>query len=131
MRNLIAFFIRYHVFFVFFLLEIIAVGMLLQSHYYQASRFASSSTAWSGQLLEGFNNSTEYFSLKEINELLAEENARLKTMGAIAKRDSVDFEINQYLGNETVELIRAFGFKHVELRKDMSGNDRMIKAFGF
>ena len=96
MRNLIAFFIRYHVFFVFFLLEIIAVGMLLQSHYYQASRFASSSTAWSGQLLEGFNNSTEYFSLKEINELLAEENARLKTMGASANPDSVDFENNQY-----------------------------------
>ena len=72
MRNFIAFFIRHHVFFVFFLLEIIAVGMLIQSHYYQASRFASSSSAWSGQMLEGYNNSTEYFSLKEINELFCE-----------------------------------------------------------
>jgi len=41
------------------------------------------------------------------------------------------FEINQYLGKETVELIKYLGFKTVELRKDMSGNDRMIKAFGF
>jgi len=23
------------------------------------------------------------------------------------------------------------GFKNIELRKDMSGNDRMIKAYGF
>ena len=96
MRNLIAFFIGHHVFFVFFLLEIIAVGMLIQSHYYQASRFASSSSAWSGQMLEGYNNSTEYFSLKEINELLAEENARLKTMRTSTKSDSIVFTNNQY-----------------------------------
>jgi len=38
------------------------------------------------------------------------------------------FEINQYLGKQTVELIRDLGFSTVELRKDMSGNDRMIKA---
>jgi len=41
------------------------------------------------------------------------------------------FEINQYLGEETVELIKKIGFETVELRKDMSGNDRMIKAYGF
>lgn len=38
------------------------------------------------------------------------------------------FEINQYLGKETVELIQSLGFSEVELRKDLSGNDRMIKA---
>lgn len=79
MRNLILFLIRHHVFFVFFLMEVIAFGMLLQSHYYQASRFANSSTAWSGQILEAVNNSTEYLSLKEINKILAEENAQLKS----------------------------------------------------
>lgn len=38
------------------------------------------------------------------------------------------FEINQYLGNETVQFLAKLGFKHIELRKDMYGNDRMIKA---
>jgi len=38
------------------------------------------------------------------------------------------FEINQYLGAETEQLLKAFNFKSVELRKDLSGNDRMIKA---
>jgi release factor glutamine methyltransferase len=38
------------------------------------------------------------------------------------------FEINQYLGNETVELLQNLGFKNIELRKDFYGNDRMIKC---
>ena len=38
------------------------------------------------------------------------------------------FEINQYLGNQTVEMLSNKGFKNIELRKDIFGNDRMIKA---
>ncbi len=38
------------------------------------------------------------------------------------------YEINQYLGNETVELLKEIGFKNVILKKDLFGNDRMIKA---
>ncbi|MBL7473684.1 peptide chain release factor N(5)-glutamine methyltransferase [Robertkochia sediminum] len=38
------------------------------------------------------------------------------------------FEINQYLGPETEALLRETGFTEVELRKDLLGNFRMIKA---
>lgn len=38
------------------------------------------------------------------------------------------FEINQYLGKETVELLENLGFKNIELRKDFVGNERMIKC---
>ncbi len=38
------------------------------------------------------------------------------------------FEINQYLGKETVALVESFGFKNVTLIKDIYGNDRMISA---
>ena len=38
------------------------------------------------------------------------------------------FEINQYLGRETVELLENLGFKNIELKKDIYGNDRMIKC---
>jgi release factor glutamine methyltransferase len=37
-------------------------------------------------------------------------------------------EINQQLGQETVDLFLQKGFATVELRKDMSGNNRFIKA---
>src|SRR5690606_38360911 len=38
------------------------------------------------------------------------------------------FEINQYLGQETVDLLKKKGFRQVTLHKDMSGADRMIAA---
>jgi release factor glutamine methyltransferase len=36
------------------------------------------------------------------------------------------FEINQYLGKETLDLLESLGLKNSELRKDIYGNDRMI-----
>lgn len=38
------------------------------------------------------------------------------------------FEINEYLGKQTVELLKDKGFVNIELRKDIQGKDRMIKA---
>ena len=38
------------------------------------------------------------------------------------------FEINQYLGKEMVDLLEKMNFINIELRKDIYGNDRMIKA---
>lgn len=37
-------------------------------------------------------------------------------------------EINQYLGNEMIALLNEYNFKDIELRKDIFGNDRMVKA---
>jgi len=36
------------------------------------------------------------------------------------------FEINQYLGKNTVQLLKEKGFKNIELKKDIFGKDRMI-----
>ena len=41
------------------------------------------------------------------------------------------FEINQYLGLETVELLKSKGFKNIELKKDIYGVDRMVKCERF
>lgn len=38
------------------------------------------------------------------------------------------FEINQRYGTEVCSLLRDGGFHEVELKKDINGNDRMIKA---
>ncbi|MEM8765738.1 MAG: peptide chain release factor N(5)-glutamine methyltransferase [Bacteroidota bacterium] len=37
-------------------------------------------------------------------------------------------EINQYLGPETQALLEAHNFLEIEMRKDIFGNDRMLKA---
>lgn len=38
------------------------------------------------------------------------------------------YEINRAYGPETVVLLQEMGYGQIELRKDLSGNDRMIKA---
>lgn len=38
------------------------------------------------------------------------------------------FEINQYLGKETQQLLSDHNFSEIELRKDLFGNDRMLKG---
>lgn len=39
------------------------------------------------------------------------------------------FEINESYGEQIVELLNYKSFKNIELKNDMSGRDRMIKAF--
>jgi release factor glutamine methyltransferase len=46
----------------------------------------------------------------------------------LKKKGSLYFEINQCLGAETKALLKAHDFSEIELRKDMFGNDRMLKA---
>lgn len=46
----------------------------------------------------------------------------------LVKGGSLFFEINQYLGKETEQLLKDHNFSEIELRKDMFGNDRMLKG---
>ena len=46
----------------------------------------------------------------------------------LTKKGALYFEINQYLGNKTVEILKVKGFKKIELKKDSFNKDRMIKT---
>ncbi len=46
----------------------------------------------------------------------------------LTERGILFFEINQYLGNKTLKMLEIKGFKNIELRKDLFGNERMIKT---
>ncbi len=46
----------------------------------------------------------------------------------LTKNGKLYVEINQYLGQETISLLKEKGFTNIELKKDMFGNYRMIKA---
>ena len=46
----------------------------------------------------------------------------------LKKEGKLYLEINQYLGKETISLLQNKGFKNTELRKDLFGNNRMLKA---
>ena len=44
----------------------------------------------------------------------------------LSKNGQLFFEINQYLGQEMMELLEKMNFKNIELRKDIYGNYRML-----
>lgn len=46
----------------------------------------------------------------------------------LKKEGQLFFEINQYLGKEMVQLLEDFNFENIELKKDIFGNDRMLKG---
>lgn len=46
----------------------------------------------------------------------------------LSQNGQLSFEINQYLGKETMDLLEKMNFKNIELRKDIYGNDRMIRC---
>jgi len=46
----------------------------------------------------------------------------------LSEKGKLYFEINQYLEEETRALFNHRNFSEIELRKDMFGNDRMLKA---
>lgn len=56
---------------------------------------------------------------KKIAEL-AQEN--------LTENGQLYFEINQYLGAAMIDLLQQLHFKNIELRKDIYGNDRMIRC---
>lgn len=46
----------------------------------------------------------------------------------LSEKGQLYFEINQYLGKEMIWLLEKYSFKNIELRKDIYGNDRMMKG---
>lgn len=46
----------------------------------------------------------------------------------LSENGQLYFEINQYLGKEMIDLLEKMNFAAIELRKDIYGNDRMIRA---
>ena len=49
-------------------------------------------------------------------------------VNALVKGGALYFEINRAYGEETMKMLDVLGYQQIELKKDMFGNDRMIKA---
>ena len=78
MQQLFNFFIKNKTFVLFLLLLSCALSLTIQSHEYQRSKFLNSSNQITGSIYGTFNGITQYFNLKTENQILLEENKRLK-----------------------------------------------------
>ena len=66
--------------------------------------------------------------VKDNNPLIFYDKIAELAKNHLTKNGLLFFEINQYLGKETAELIRMKGFNTIELKKDIFGHDRIIIA---
>jgi rod shape-determining protein MreC len=78
MRNLIFFLYKYYTFLLFFALELFSIIVLYRYNNYQKANFLNFTGGVASQFYETINNTTNYFSLREINDSLLTENARLR-----------------------------------------------------
>lgn len=98
MRNLIVFIWKHYFFFFFLLLETFCIYLLIQNNYFQRATFINSSNLVSANILETSTNIKHYFNLKTENELLAKENAELRSHSLVSFSKLVN---DQYTVNDT------------------------------
>jgi len=78
MQQLFNFFIKNKTFVLFLLLLSCALSLTIQSHEYHRSKFLNSSNQITGSIYGTYNGITQYFNLKKENQILLEENKRMK-----------------------------------------------------
>ncbi|MFM2214577.1 MAG: Cell shape-determining protein MreC [Bacteroidota bacterium] len=91
----------------FLLLLVISLSLTVQSHSYHKSKVISSANFFTGGIYEKINNVNEYFGLKEQNQELALENARLKTLLFNLKDTTKAPEIDSVRGVKKTDIIVA------------------------
>lgn len=109
MRNLFTFLLKYQFFFLFILLEVLSVFVLVKNSYYQGSVIINSTNGITGNILKVYTNITDYFSLKQANQILAEENVGFYNIlpGSFIKTDTSSFIFNDTLYRQQYRYITA------------------------
>jgi rod shape-determining protein MreC len=78
MRNLLVFITKYNAFFLFIIFEISSLVIYIKYNTFQKATFISSTSKVTGGLYTQVDELKDYLSLREVNDSLARENARLK-----------------------------------------------------
>ncbi len=78
MRNLLIFITKYNAFFLFIIFEISSLIIYIKYNAFQKAGFINSTNVVTGNLNEQFTGLKSYLSLKDVNDSLARENAKLR-----------------------------------------------------
>jgi rod shape-determining protein MreC len=116
MGRIFLFLYQYRAFFTFLLLELFCAWLIVQNNQYQGAQFFNSANSLVGGINTFAQNVRDYFSLRDVNTTLAEENALLRKqleqfhqhpmISATIELDSVvinrfDFESARVVNNST------------------------------
>lgn len=109
MRNFFLFVWKNHFIFLFLLIEALCIYLLIQNNNYQQASFVNSTNNVVGNIMDAYSNVTDYFSLRNANEQLANENAKLhkQNKNAFYKYTYEAFEINDTIFEQRYVYIPA------------------------
>lgn len=136
MQQIINFIIKNKTFLLFLLLFSISIIFTIQSHSYHKSKFINSANFLTGGVYNSANNISRYFNLKSQNEILSEENNRLKSLLYNSANqndstyiDSVTFT-NQYRFTSANIIRNSYAATDNMLLINKGKNDSIKEDFG-
>ena len=112
MKNIFLFIQRYFTFISFLLLQVISIVLLSSASKTHESFFSTNANELIGAVNKRYSGIADYFSLKETNRLLAEENARLRNTLAsnFIENDNGKKVVIDSLIRDTLGRVRKYTF---------------------
>ncbi|SDR96173.1 rod shape-determining protein MreC [Formosa sp. Hel1_31_208] len=107
MQQIINFVIRNKTSLLFLLLFGISLALTIQSHSYHKSKFINSANVLTGRIYESASGISNYFDLKEQNNILIEENNRLRSQllnGIDSTTNTTSIDTTSYSGRYKVQI---------------------------
>ncbi|MDN3664475.1 rod shape-determining protein MreC [Algibacter miyuki] len=136
MQQIINFIIRNKNFLLFLLLFSISIVFTIQSHSYHKSKFINSANFLTGGVYTSVNNLSDYFNLRSQNNLLTEENKRLKSLLYNNTNQSDSTYLDSTTFDETYKFTSAriiknsYSLTNNTLLLDQGKNDNIHEDFG-
>ena len=100
MNSLINFLVKFHGFFLFVFLEVVAVYLMVNYNSFHNQVYVNSSNVVSGFFTERFDNAKSYFSLKAANDSLAEA----EPLGKNLPVDTYELSVYFYFAGNSATL---------------------------
>jgi len=134
MGRIFLFIYHYRAFFTFLLLELFCSWLIIQNNQYQGARFFNSSNSFVAAVNGLSQNVSDYFYLREVNQVLAEENAKLLSLieqrnqdpqGTKGVSDSVFIKRFDFTNAKVVNNSVDFATNFITINK---GSDEGIKS---
>ncbi|MFH4964453.1 rod shape-determining protein MreC [Gaetbulibacter sp. M235] len=112
MQQIINFIIRNKTFLLFLLLFFISLTFTIQTHSYHKSKFINSANFLTGGVYNSISNINRYFDLKSQNDILIEENSKLKSILYNTKNKKDSSYIDDLSFNHTYKFTTASVLKN-------------------
>ena len=96
MRNLFRFIKIYHFILLFILIESFSLFLFISNHKFQKSKFLSFTQEYTGAIYSYYSDLNQYLSLKDENNFLQRENAKLYSILS-KKKASTNSMLNEYI----------------------------------